>query len=55
MSPSEQMYFQGAPLAHVVLYYEVRKVERIEKSIRGVATRERRFAARILAPLQLKT
>jgi hypothetical protein len=50
MSPSEQMYFHGAPLAHVVLYYEARQRKRIERRCKEASAHERRSGARAFAP-----
>ena len=34
MSPGELMHFQGAPLAHVVLYYDVLREARVLRMFR---------------------
>jgi hypothetical protein len=51
MTASEQMYFFGAPLAHVVLYEEVRRTSQRQRQLRE-AVRQRRnmsWACNVLA------
>ena len=42
MAPAEQMYYHGAPLAHVVLYYEIERERNVlarRQSISGCRSR----------------
>jgi hypothetical protein len=49
MSPRERMYFEGAPVAHVALYFELLKTRRIQARVRAIEARERRRAIRPLS------
>ncbi len=55
MNASEQMYFLGAPLAHVVAYEDTLRTARCEKTIRD-GSRGRRpagFPAQLASPLPI--
>jgi len=48
-TPSEQMYFGGAPLAHVVLYYEIQRKRRWARSRAYTTIRQHDQLIRCLA------
>jgi hypothetical protein len=45
---SEQMYFDGAPLAHVVLYYDKLRQEQLNRSLASVRARRVANSGRLL-------
>jgi hypothetical protein len=48
---SEQMFFHGAPLAHVVLYYELARSKRLAQLLVSSRGGHRRFIEFCAAPL----
>ena len=51
-TPSEQMFFGGAPVAHVVLYYERSRDERLAKLRPAGSAREYRRTVDWLASME---
>jgi hypothetical protein len=49
MTPSEQMHFEGAPVAHVVLYYDWLRDRQRVRVLQTVSKRRHRQLIRSLA------
>lgn len=47
---SEQMFFGGAPLVHVVLYYEIQRRRRLTRSLHRNTSQQHRPLMRCLEP-----